>query len=108
MAVFSDFQMHFLQVSPEDLRLASDSVVKALKIREKYMTMSRQGFPRTTSRFLECLALTGCVSIEDGITLLIESQKLTPMTHGTSYDLTFKFLTAIHAAFIHSIQYLVP
>ena len=36
----------------EDLQNASKLLVKALEIRERYMKMSRQGFPNTCSKFL--------------------------------------------------------
>lgn len=39
---------------------ASETLVKALMIREKYMTQSMQSFPSTTARFL--LKLTGLPS----------------------------------------------
>lgn len=36
----------------EDLREASELLIRALLIREKYMAGSMQNFPETTSRFL--------------------------------------------------------
>jgi hypothetical protein len=36
----------------QDLQEASSALIKALLIREKYMAMAMQGFPRTTARFL--------------------------------------------------------
>lgn len=39
----------------KDLELASQSLVKALMIREKYMAMAQQTFPKITARFLQCL-----------------------------------------------------
>lgn len=36
----------------EDLREASELLIRALLIREKYMASSMQNFPKTTSRFL--------------------------------------------------------
>jgi len=39
----------------EDLRSASESVVRALLIRQKYMSMSSQQFPSATQRFLRQL-----------------------------------------------------
>lgn len=36
----------------EDLERASELVVKALELRERYMTMSIQSFPQTTGRFV--------------------------------------------------------
>lgn len=44
-----------LQVPQKDLELASQSLVKALMIREKYMAMGQQSFPKITARFLQCL-----------------------------------------------------
>ncbi|XP_067677001.1 AMP deaminase 2-like isoform X1 [Haliotis asinina] len=45
----------FSGVPLKDLELASKSLVKALMIREKYMALSRQHFPRVTARFLQSL-----------------------------------------------------
>ncbi|WAR05356.1 AMPD2-like protein, partial [Mya arenaria] len=42
-------------VPQKDLELASQSLVKALMIREKYMAMAQQSFPTITARFLQCL-----------------------------------------------------
>ncbi|XP_060592630.1 AMP deaminase 2-like isoform X2 [Ruditapes philippinarum] len=42
-------------VPQKDLELASQSLVKALMIREKYMAMAQQTFPKITARFLQCL-----------------------------------------------------
>ena len=44
-----------LQVPLEDLQHASKSLVKALMIREKYMAMALQSYPKTTARFLQSL-----------------------------------------------------
>lgn len=44
-----------MQVPQKDLELASQSLVKALMIREKYMAMGQQSFPKITARFLQCL-----------------------------------------------------
>ena len=41
-----------LQVSRHDLFEAAQALVKALTIREKYMAMALQSFPRTTAQFL--------------------------------------------------------
>lgn len=41
-----------LQVPLEDLQQASQMLVQALAIREKYMNNSKQSFPSITSRFL--------------------------------------------------------
>ena len=38
-----------------DLKEASKSLVQALMIREKYMAMSHQSFPKITARFLQNL-----------------------------------------------------
>lgn len=43
----------FSQVPLEDLREASEALVKALTIREKYLSMAMQSFPRITHRFLQ-------------------------------------------------------
>lgn len=43
---------HCLQVPMQDLQEASSALIKALMIREKYMAMALQNFPRTTARFL--------------------------------------------------------
>ena len=42
----------FIQVPMQDLQEASSALIKALLIREKYMAMALQSFPRTTARFL--------------------------------------------------------
>jgi D-alanyl-D-alanine carboxypeptidase len=39
----------------QDLKEASKSLVNALMIREKYMAMSHQSFPKITARFLQNL-----------------------------------------------------
>ena len=44
-----------MQVSRCDLNEAAQALVKALTIREKYMAMAMQSFPRTTARFLQRL-----------------------------------------------------
>ena len=46
---------NLFQVPLEDLQHASKSLVKALMIREKYMAMALQSFPKTTARFLQSL-----------------------------------------------------
>ncbi|ELU02513.1 hypothetical protein CAPTEDRAFT_171443 [Capitella teleta] len=56
----------------EDLREASVALVKALSIREKYMSMAMQSFPRTTHRFLH--------SVQKG-TLLRPSRDSTDLYH---------------------------
>ncbi|GLV42221.1 AMP deaminase [Carabus blaptoides fortunei] len=60
-----DFVPHFQRVSIsgedtsgvplEDLQHSSRLLVRALRIRERYMTMSHQTFPTTTARFLHSL-----------------------------------------------------
>ncbi|KAH9514914.1 AMP deaminase 2 [Bulinus truncatus] len=50
--------LHFLerpQVPFKDLQAASKMLVLALMIREKYMVLSKQNFPKLTARFLENL-----------------------------------------------------
>ena len=37
----------------QDLKEASSALIKALTIREKYMAMALQSYPRTTARFLQ-------------------------------------------------------
>ena len=44
-----------MQVPLEDLQQASQMLVRALAIREKYMNNSRQSFPSITSRFLRSI-----------------------------------------------------
>ena len=39
----------------QDLQEASSALLKALMIREKYMAMAVQTFPRTTARFLQTM-----------------------------------------------------
>lgn len=46
------FDLVSVQVPLEDLQQASQMLVQALVIREKYMQNSRQSFPSITSRFL--------------------------------------------------------
>jgi len=45
-----------LEVPLEDLRSASELLVRALLIRKKYMNMSSQQFPSVTERFLRQLS----------------------------------------------------
>ena len=45
-----------MKVPLEDLRSASELVVRALLIRKKYMNMSSQQFPTVTERFLRHLS----------------------------------------------------
>jgi AMP deaminase len=57
-----DFVPHFQRVSIsgeeisgvplEDLERASELIVRALELRERYMSMSIQSFPQTTGRFV--------------------------------------------------------
>ena len=49
----------------EDLQNASKLLVKALKIRERYMTMSQQSFPSVTKKFLK--RLDGKDSSDDSV-----------------------------------------
>ena len=42
-----------------DLQHASEMLLKGLVIREKYMAMSMQSFPKTTMRFLHTLEEKG-------------------------------------------------
>jgi len=54
-----NFRRDFLtccKVPLEDLRSASELVVRALLVRKKYMVMSSQQFPRATERFLQQLS----------------------------------------------------
>ena len=44
--------MSLLQSVSDDIHRAASFLVEALSIRERYMRMSRQSFPTTTSRFL--------------------------------------------------------
>ena len=48
-----------VQVPVADLKHASEMLIKALLIREKYMAMSLQTFPKTTARFLHTLEEKG-------------------------------------------------
>ena len=50
-----NYSLFHKQVPQKDLELASQSLVKALMIREKYMAMSQQSFPLITARFLQSL-----------------------------------------------------
>ncbi|XP_074652092.1 AMP deaminase 2-like isoform X2 [Tubulanus polymorphus] len=50
---------HASGVPLEDLKEASEDLIKALVIREKYMTLALQSFPKTTSRFLQSLENEG-------------------------------------------------
>lgn len=43
-----------------DLREASECLVKALLIRQRYMSMSGQSFPSVMTRFLQCTAASQC------------------------------------------------
>lgn len=52
---FSRFKPPVFQVPLKDLQHASKSLVKALTIREKYMALSQQSFPKITARFLQSL-----------------------------------------------------
>ena len=45
--------LYVFKVPLHDLQVASEALIKALMIREKYMAMSLQTFPKTTSRFLQ-------------------------------------------------------
>lgn len=53
--ICANFVIKFVQVPLEDLQHSSLLLVKALRIRERYMTMSHQTFPTTTARFLHSL-----------------------------------------------------
>ena len=46
----------FDQVPAKDLEYASKCLVKALLIREKYMAMAMQSFPKTTAKFIQNLS----------------------------------------------------
>ena len=67
----------FLSISKvpiKDLREASEALVKALMMREKYMAMALHSFPRTTAMFLQKLDkdtknFTGETELEDAKTL---------------------------------------
>lgn len=64
-----DFVPHFQRVSIsgedtsgvplEDLEKASTLIQEALKLRERYMEQSYQGFPQTTARFLKTVHESG-------------------------------------------------
>lgn len=64
-----DFVPHFQRVSIsgedtsgvplEDLERASTLLQQALKLRERYMEASSQGFPQTTARFLKTVHESG-------------------------------------------------
>lgn len=52
----------------EDLEHASALVIKALELRESYMSLSFQSFPQTTERFLKSMhnkTMSGPVEYED-------------------------------------------
>ena len=58
----------------EDLRKASQLLVKALGIRERYMTQSHQSFPDTAARFL-CSG-TASSTVRHGVRTHIHGQSL--------------------------------
>lgn len=54
----------------EDLEHASSLIIKALEMRERYMSLSMQSFPQTTERFLKSVhnkTMTDSVEYEDKI-----------------------------------------
>jgi len=47
--------INYLQVPLEDLHHASQLLVQALRIRERYMAISNQSFPTISARFLRSM-----------------------------------------------------
>lgn len=74
------------QVSAEDLRSASELLIKALLIRHKYMRMTKQAFPLITSRFLGRWLKNGFVTADDGLYWLDQSLKIEGRTVGNHGD----------------------
>lgn len=73
-----EFVPHFQRVSIsgedtsgvplEDLEHASSLIIKALELRERYMSLSMQSFPQTTQRFLKSVhnkTMSDSVEYED-------------------------------------------
>ena len=56
LSIYADDDDDDVEVPLEDLRNASELVVRALLIRKKYMNMSSQQFPTVTERFLHQLS----------------------------------------------------
>ncbi|XP_065211003.1 AMP deaminase 2 isoform X2 [Planococcus citri] len=105
-----DFVPHFQRVSisgednlsqslADDLHRAATFIVEALSIRERYMKISQQSFPSTTSRFLH--------SVEEGYTHnnIVHEDKKTIEDHPIHVPLSDK--NPWHADFYESKGYVI-
>ena len=70
------------QVPLKDLEQASKILVQMLMVREKYMAMSQQSFPRVTARFLQSLEeqeeFVGVQEVNSKASIMGESPSLLP------------------------------